>query len=108
NGVGEAQGGVAFAPVEFDSPDMTAGSSYSEGPAMTYMITAVPTLLSFDAGEPQTGTRVVDARSLLDKAFVTEWICNEARRRGGRGGGGGGGGAGLVSAFGGLFGGGKA
>lgn len=113
SGVGEAQGGVAFAPVEFDSPDIMNSSSspFSESLAMTYMITAVPTLLSFDAGEPQNETRVVDARKLLDTAFLTEWIRVEARRRGGRGGGGGDGGGlvggTLASAFGGLFGGGK-
>ncbi|KAG5979299.1 hypothetical protein E4U55_005318 [Claviceps digitariae] len=104
SGVGEPQGGVAFAPVEFDSPDIVNSSSFSESLAMTYMITAVPTLLSFDAGEPQSGTRVVDGRKLLDREFLTEWIREEAGRRGGRGGGGGGS---LASAFGGLFGGGK-
>ncbi|KAG6005720.1 hypothetical protein E4U21_007736 [Claviceps maximensis] len=105
-GIGESQGGVAFAPVELDSPDMMGSSSsspFSESVAMTYMITAIPTLLSFDAGEPQTRTRVVDARNLLDRDFLVDWIRDEARRQGQRGGGGGG----LVSVFGGLFGGGK-
>ena len=81
-----------------------AAASGADGPAMTYMITALPTLLSFDAGEAQTATRVTDARSLADRRFLDEWIRNEARRRGGRGGGGGGGAASAV--FGGLFGGG--
>ena len=100
SGAGEADGGVAFAAVEFDSPDIMASSSYSESLAMTYMITAVPTLLSFDAGEAQTETKVTDGRKLADKQFLTQWIVNEARRHGGRGGGGGGGG---TSFFGGLF-----
>ncbi|ATY60621.1 Thioredoxin-like protein [Cordyceps militaris] len=96
SGVGEPQGGVAFAPVEFDSPDiMSAGA---EGLAMTYMITSIPTLLSFDAGEAQTTTKMTDARRLADKDFLTQWIQNEARRHGGRGGGGS---SGL--SFGGLF-----
>ncbi|QPH05931.1 hypothetical protein C2857_004040 [Epichloe festucae Fl1] len=105
SGIGEPEGGVAFAPVEFDSPDIMSGSSYSESLAMTYMITSIPTLLSFDAGEAQTGTKVVDARKLADREFLVDWIRNEARRHGGRGGGGRDGPSSSV--FGGLFGGGK-
>lgn len=71
--------------------------------AMAYMITSVPTLLSFDAGEAQTATKLTDARKMADRQFLVEWICREARRQGGRGGGGGGGGGGAL--FGGLFGG---
>ncbi|KAJ6788436.1 hypothetical protein PWT90_08051 [Aphanocladium album] len=97
SGVGEEHGGVALALVEFDSPDiMSAGA---DGLAMTYMITAIPTLLSFDAGEAQTTTKVTDGRQLADREFLTQWIQNEARRHGGRGGGGS---SGL--SFGGLFG----
>ncbi|KAJ3495183.1 hypothetical protein NLG97_g3573 [Lecanicillium saksenae] len=97
SGVGEEYGGVALAPVEFDSPDiMSAGA---DGLAMTYMITAIPTLLSFDAGEAQTTTKITDGRQLADRELLTQWIQNEARRHGGRGGGGG---SGL--SFGGLFG----
>ena len=105
SGVGEAEGGVAFAPVEFDSPDMmsAAASTHSQNLAMTYMITSIPTLLSFDAGEAQTATKVTDARQLADRQFLVEWIRNEARRHGGRGGGQGGGSG--TSFFGGLFGG---
>ncbi|KAK5998768.1 hypothetical protein PT974_01150 [Cladobotryum mycophilum] len=81
SGVGESHGGVLFAPIEFDAPEMT---SSSEPPlAMTFMITSIPTLLSFDAGEPQTSTKVTDARSLADRQFLVEWICNEAQRHGG-------------------------
>ncbi|GJN67314.1 hypothetical protein PLICBS_001338 [Purpureocillium lilacinum] len=100
SGVGEPEGGVFLAPVEFDSPDIMAVSG-ADNLAMTYMITSVPTLLSFDAGEPQTATRVTDGRKLADRQFLEEWIRNEARRHGGRGGGGGGG---VGAAFGGLFG----
>ncbi|KAJ6444124.1 thioredoxin-like fold protein [Purpureocillium lavendulum] len=103
SGVGEPEGGVMLAPVEFDSPDIMAVSG-ADNLAMTYMITSVPTLLSFDAGEAQTATRVTDGRKLADRQFLEEWIRNEARRHGGRGGGGGGGGGGLGAAFGGLFG----
>lgn len=95
-GTGEAEGGVGFAAVEFDSPDIMSGS---ENLAMRYMITSIPTLLSFDAGEAQTTTKVVDGRKLADGQFLADWIRNEARRHGGRGGGGGG-----RSLFGGLFG----
>lgn len=95
DGVGEAEGGVAYAEIEYDAPDVMAA-----GLGQTYMITKVPTLLSFDAGEAQVETKVVDGRLLADRAFLEEWIRAEARRHGGRGGGGGGGG----SLFGGLFG----
>ncbi|KAK2608701.1 hypothetical protein QQS21_002812, partial [Conoideocrella luteorostrata] len=77
SGVGEPEGGLAFAPVEFDSPDIMSSSSYSENLAMTYMITSIPTLLSFDAGEAQTATKVTDARKLADRQFLVEWIQNE-------------------------------
>ncbi|KAG9499884.1 hypothetical protein J7337_008348 [Fusarium musae] len=97
SGVGEEEGGVSLATVEFDSPDIMSGSPNL---AMTYMITSIPTLLSFDSGEAQTTTKLSDARKLADREFLKEWIRTEARRHGGRGGGGGGG----SSVFGGLFG----
>lgn len=97
SGVGEEEGGVSLATVEFDSPDIMSGTPNL---AMTYMITSIPTLLSFDGGEAQTMTKLADARKLSDKEFLKEWIRNEARRHGGRGGGGGG----ISAAFGGLFG----
>ncbi|KAH6888091.1 hypothetical protein B0T10DRAFT_67663 [Thelonectria olida] len=97
SGVGEDEGGVSLATVEFDSPDMMSGSPNL---ALDYMITSIPTLLSFDAGEAQTATKIADARKLADREFLIEWIRTEARRNGGRGGGGGG----ASSAFGGLFG----
>ncbi|KAF4968946.1 hypothetical protein FSARC_3710 [Fusarium sarcochroum] len=98
SGVGEDEGGVSLVTVEFDSPDIMSGNPNL---AMTYMITSIPTLLSFDGGEAQTTTKLADARKLADREFLKEWIQNEARRHGGRGGGGGGGGS---SVFGGLFG----
>ncbi|KAL1865597.1 hypothetical protein VTK73DRAFT_5136 [Phialemonium thermophilum] len=80
--VGEAEGGVAFCTVEYDAPDVMAA-----GLGGQYMITSIPTLLSFDAQEAQMRTRVSDARKLGDRAFVEEWIRAEARRHGNRGGG---------------------
>jgi hypothetical protein len=68
--------------------------------ALDYMITSIPTLLSFDAGEAQVATKIADARKMADREFLIEWIRTEARRHGGRGGGGGG----SSSVFGGLFG----
>ena len=91
-GVGEAEGGVGYCSVEFDAPDVMAA-----GLGLTYMITSVPTLLSFDAGEAQIQTKVADGFRLSDPGFLEEWLRNEARRHGNRGGGGG-------SIFGGLFG----
>ncbi|RDL31419.1 Thioredoxin-like protein [Venustampulla echinocandica] len=97
-GVGEEEGGVSFCEVEYDTPDVM-----DSGLGMTYMITSLPTLLSFDRGEAQTGTKVVDPKKLTDKEWMKEWIRTEARRRGQGGGGTGlyGGGTGLL---GGLFG----
>ncbi|EQK97746.1 Thioredoxin-like protein [Ophiocordyceps sinensis CO18] len=91
-----------------DAPDLmgSASSSY-ENLALTYMITTVPTLLSFDAGEAQVVSKVTDARKLADRRFLEQWIINEAKRQGSRGGGGGGGAGGVgasTAIFGGLFG----
>ncbi|KAI0172373.1 hypothetical protein GGR52DRAFT_402172 [Hypoxylon sp. FL1284] len=92
SGVGEAEGGVGYCQVEFDAPDIM-----SDGLGTQCMITSIPTLLSFDAGEAQVQTKLTDARKMADRAFLEEWIRNEARRHGGRGGGG-------PGIFGGLFG----
>ncbi|TEA20264.1 Thioredoxin M-type [Colletotrichum sidae] len=94
SGVGEAEGGVAYCTVEFDAPDVMSG-----GLGMTYMISSIPTLLSFDNQEAQVQTKIHDAKKLTDRAFLEEWIRTEARRHGQRGGGGSGG------VLGGLFGG---
>ncbi|CAG8951749.1 hypothetical protein HYFRA_00005551 [Hymenoscyphus fraxineus] len=98
SGVGEEEGGVSFCEVEYDAPDIM-----SSGFGMTYMITSMPTLLSFDRGEAQTDTKLVDPRKLRDTTFMKEWIRNEARRRGG-GSGGDGVPASGTGLFGGLFG----
>ena len=70
---------------------------------MDYMITSLPTLLSFDRGEAQIVTKVTDPKVLKDREWLKEWIRTEARRRG-SGGGGGGGGSLAGGLFGGLFG----
>lgn len=85
SGVGEAEGGVGYCEVEYDAPDVMSSSL-----GMDFMITSIPTLLSFDAGEAQISTKITDGRKLADRSFLEEWIRNEARRHGGRGGGGGG------------------
>ncbi|KAI1473696.1 hypothetical protein F4774DRAFT_29472 [Daldinia eschscholtzii] len=94
SGVGEAEGGVGYCEVQYDAPDVMSSSL-----GMDFMVTSIPTLLSFDAGEAQTRTKVTDGRKLTDRSFLEEWIRNEARRHGGRGGGSGGPGI-----LGGLFG----
>ncbi|KAI2619733.1 hypothetical protein GGR54DRAFT_630717 [Hypoxylon sp. NC1633] len=94
SGVGEAEGGVGYCTVEFDSADIMSG-----GLGMEYMITSIPTLLSFDAGEAQVHTKVTDGRTLANQSFLEGWIRNEARRHGGRGGGSGSG----SGVLGGLF-----
>jgi thiol-disulfide isomerase/thioredoxin len=83
SGLGEDEGGVAYCPVEYDAPDIMAAGLGHE-----YLITTVPTLLSFDAGEAQVETKVVDGRKLADRRFLEEWIRTEARRHGNRGAGG--------------------
>jgi len=94
SGVGEEQGGIYFAEIEYDSPDIM-----ESGIGMTYMITSMPTLLCFDRGEAQTGTKITDPKLMKDREWLKEWIRVEAMRRGDGGAGGKGGGL-----FGGLFG----
>ncbi|KAI8957731.1 hypothetical protein F5Y11DRAFT_338570 [Daldinia sp. FL1419] len=93
SGVGEAEGGVGYCEVQYDAPDVMTSTL-----GMDYMVTSMPTLLSFDAGEAQTRTKITDGRKLADRDFLEEWIRNEARRHGGRGGGSG------LGILGGLFG----
>lgn len=95
SGVGEEEGGVGYCTVEYDAPDVM-----SSGLGLTYMINSIPTLLSFDAQEAQTQTKISDPRQMADRKFLEEWIRNEARRHGTRGGG-----ISGTSFFGGLFGG---
>lgn len=87
---------MSFCEVEYDAPDVMGS-----GLGMDYMITSLPTLLSFDRGEAQITTKVTDPRLLKDREWLKDWIRTEARRRGE---GGGGGGNGLGGLFGGLFG----
>ncbi|KAK6580685.1 hypothetical protein PZA11_006921 [Diplocarpon coronariae] len=95
-GVGETEGGVSYAEIEYDSMDIM-----DSGLGTTFMITSMPTLLSFDRGEAQMGTKIVDPRKMKDVEGLQEWIRKEARRGGSGGDGGGAIGTGL---FGGLFG----
>jgi len=83
SGVGEQDGGVSYAEVEYDAPDMMSSEL-----GLQYMITKIPTLLSFDRSEAQSESKVVDGRKLVDRQFLKEWIENEARRKGNGGGGG--------------------
>lgn len=96
-GVGEEEGGVSLAEIEYDSMDIM-----DSGLGLTYMISSMPTLLSFDRGEPQLATKATDPKLLKDREWLKEWIRTEARRRGR--GGGGGSLSNNPSLFGGLFG----
>ncbi|KAG9241681.1 hypothetical protein BJ878DRAFT_519421 [Calycina marina] len=98
SGVGEAEGGVSFCEIEYDSQDIM-----DSGLAMTYMITSMPTLLAFDRGEAQLETREGGVKRMAQSEWLEAWIRREASRRG-EGGGGGWFGEGK-SVFGGLFGG---
>jgi thiol-disulfide isomerase/thioredoxin len=95
DGVGELEGGVSFCEIEYDCPDIM-----QSGLGLTYMITNMPTLLSFDRGEAQTGTKVTDPHKMKDRQWLKEWIRTEARGGGNGGDGGGTIGKGL---FGGLW-----
>ncbi|ESZ91792.1 hypothetical protein SBOR_7822 [Sclerotinia borealis F-4128] len=50
SGTGEAEGGVLYAEVEYDAPDMM-----DEGLGMRYMVTSVPMLVGFWRGEVMGG-----------------------------------------------------
>lgn len=55
---------------------------------MRYGISSMPTLLSFDRGEPQLEARITRLGDLKSREFLTKWLQREAAR-GGRGGAGG-------------------
>ncbi|KAL8965792.1 MAG: hypothetical protein Q9183_003683 [Haloplaca sp. 2 TL-2023] len=91
--IGEKEGGVGYAEVEIDSPNI--GSVASQ-----YFVNSIPTILSFRAQEAVLEEKVTSLAEMKDKEFMRLWIENEARRGGERGDGGG------ISTglFGGLFG----
>lgn len=78
--MGEAEGPVTFAEIEFDSQDIM-----DSGLAMTYNIRSIPTLLSFERGEAQTYAKVTDPKLMRDREWLKEWIRTEAGRSGGAG-----------------------
>ncbi|KAI9889486.1 MAG: hypothetical protein M1814_005269 [Vezdaea aestivalis] len=105
DGVGQAEGGVAFVEVEADAQDMGempmrygVGSSYGQTfQLLTHsQITSIPTLLAFSRQEAQTGTKVTNVKDLKDQAFMKDWLVTEASR----GGKGGSGGSGFLGFFG--------
>jgi thiol-disulfide isomerase/thioredoxin len=99
SGVGELEGGVAYCEVEFDSQEIM-----DSGFGMQYMITSMPTLLTFDRGEVMEESRAMDVSKMKDMEWLKRWIEKEAMRTGeGTGGSGSGGGIGN-GLFGGLFG----
>lgn len=83
--MGEKEGGISYAEVEMDSP--TIGDL-----PMRYVVTSIPTLLSFSRQEPQLETRITAVNDMRNRDFLTRWIETEARRGGAGGAGGAGGG----------------
>ncbi|KAL8765406.1 MAG: hypothetical protein Q9209_007512 [Squamulea sp. 1 TL-2023] len=81
--LGENHGGVGYAEVEMDSPDIGALAGNK------YFITSIPTLLAFRVGEAALDTKVTSVDEMKDKEFMKLWIEGEATRGGERGGGGG-------------------
>ncbi|KAI9823733.1 MAG: hypothetical protein M1832_002290 [Thelocarpon impressellum] len=94
DGVGESHGGVAYAEIESDAPDVA-------GLAGRYVVTSLPTLMAFSRQEPQMATRLAAVRDLTDRGFLTAWIEREATRGGA---GGAGGASGPFGAIASLFG----
>lgn len=83
-GVGEEDGGVSYAEVEMDSPDLGGVG----GLALNYGINSIPTLLAFDRQEPQIETKVSRLQDMKNREFLRRWIQTEAARHGGGGAGG--------------------
>jgi len=78
NGIGETStSSVNYCEVEYDSPDISETDL-----AMRYMITNIPTLVTFDRGEIITATKITDVEKLKDENYLIEWIENEAKRKG--------------------------
>jgi len=102
--VGEEQGGVGYAEIEFDSPTIGAVAGrymvrayigcaqIGESVWLTFVwvkITSIPTLLAFSRQEAQLETRLTSVDEMKDREFLRMWIEDEARRgcSGGKGGG---------------------
>lgn len=81
--IGEAEGGVGFACVEMDAPEVM-----SSGLAGEYFITSIPTLLAFKKGQAHLENKVVEKTDLGNRAFLEGWVRKEASRGGKRSGGG--------------------
>jgi thiol-disulfide isomerase/thioredoxin len=94
-------GGLAFAEVELDSPDMSDGSMMNLG--VEWGVTSMPTLVGFGGRRAERVTdRVTDTRMMSDSRRMGEWV-DEQMRKGDPfavgGGGGGGEGGGLLGRF---------
>nr|KAK5434770.1 hypothetical protein LTR18_010265 [Exophiala xenobiotica] len=94
-------GGLAFAEVELDSPDMSDGSMMNLG--VEWGVTSMPTLIGFGGRRAERVTdRITDTRMMSDSRRMGEWV-DEQMRKGDPfavgGGGGGGEGGGLLGRF---------
>ncbi|KAF7905776.1 hypothetical protein EAF00_000055 [Botryotinia globosa] len=86
-GVGEKEGGVLFAEVEYDAPDIM-----NEGLGMRYMVRSVPSLVGFWRGEVMGGGAEgvagkggrLGSREIqeLGREGLEEWVRAAARRGG--------------------------
>ncbi|KAF7960381.1 hypothetical protein EAE96_000064 [Botrytis aclada] len=78
SGVGEKEGGVLFAEIEYDAPDIM-----NEGLGMRYLVTSVPSLVGFWRGEVMGGGRL-GSREIreLGREGLEEWVRGAARRGG--------------------------
>ncbi|KAL8793668.1 MAG: hypothetical protein Q9195_003717 [Heterodermia aff. obscurata] len=71
SGVGEGQGGVGFAEVEFDAPGMgNLGMKYFVRENLQRNINSMPSLLSFSRQEAQLKTMITSVDEMKDKEFL--------------------------------------
>lgn len=76
--MGEKEGGVLFAEVEYDAPDIM-----NEGLGMRYMVRSVPSLVGFWRGEVMAGEgERLGSREIqeLGREGLEEWVRAAARR----------------------------
>ncbi|CCD55660.1 hypothetical protein BofuT4_P154720.1 [Botrytis cinerea T4] len=80
SGVGEKEGGVLFAEIEYDAPDIM-----NEGLGMRYMVRSVPSLVGFWRGEVMGGEgERLGSREIqeLGREGLEEWVRACARKGG--------------------------
>ena len=47
-----------------------------------YQITSIPTLLTFDGGEPVMISKIMGVEKMMDRSWLNQWLEEEAKRGG--------------------------